>query len=56
MSEIEDAIEGIRRIHESAMAEFTPDTSFFDNLTEEEMFLLFLLLGQLREKMEKGEE
>ena len=56
MSELEDSIEGIRQIHESAMAEFMPDTSFFDNLTEEEMFILFLLLGQLREKIEKGDE
>lgn len=55
MSELEDAMEGLRQIHESAMAEFMPDASFFDNLTEEEMFLLFLLLGQIREKM-RGEE
>lgn len=55
MSELEDAIEGIRHIHESAMEEFIPNTSFFDNITEEEMFLLFLLLDQIREKM-RGEE
>lgn len=46
MSELKFFIENIRRIHESAMSEFEPNDSIFDRLTEEEMWLLFLLLNQ----------
>lgn len=46
MSELKVFIENIRRIHESAMSEFEPNDSIFDRLTEEEMWLLFLLLNQ----------
>lgn len=49
-SESDIALESIRRIHESVMSEFNPDTSIFDGLTEEEMWILFLVLNQMRKE------
>lgn len=49
-SELDMALEGIRRIHESVMAEFKPNFSIFDGLTEEEMWLMFFILNQMRKE------
>lgn len=46
----EEALEGIMRIHDSVMAEFNPNTSIFDGLTEEEMWLMFFILNQMRKE------
>lgn len=48
--ELDIALEAIRRLHESVMAEFEPNTSIFDGLTEEEMWILFLLLNHMRKE------
>lgn len=48
----EEALEGIMRIHDSVMTEFKPNFSIFDGLTEEEMWLMFLILNQMRKETE----
>lgn len=52
MNSSDIALEGIRRIHDSVMAEFKPNFSIFDGLTEEEMWLMFLILNQMRKETE----
>lgn len=46
-----DTLEGIRRIHDGVMAEFEPNFSIFDGLTEEEMWLMFFILNQMRKEV-----
>ena len=53
-SELDTALEGIKRIHDSVMAEFKPNISIFDGLTEEEMWLMFFILSQMRKEAENG--
>lgn len=50
------ALEAIRRLHDSVMAEFEPNTSIFDGLTEEEMWILFLVLDQMRKEADNEQD
>lgn len=50
MNNSDMVLEAIKRLHESVMSEFEPNTSIFDGLTEEEMWLLFLVLNQMRKE------
>lgn len=52
MNSSDIALEAIKRLHDNVMAEFEPNTSIFDGLTEEEMWLMFFMLIQMRKEAE----